>query len=148
MKNILLAALFLMGLGLKAQDGWDTIEHRGFGLHANVEFIKVFKGKVYVGGDSTVPSLGRLANPHNAVNNATNMNALRIFSSANGTTFAEDTGFYKIANTGSFLCGVAANNNNMFIGAGTNGNPIGPQVYSFDGTTYAIHDTIHYDVTG
>jgi len=144
MKKILLAALFLMGLGLQAQDGWDTINHNGFRKNANFDFIKAFKGKLYVGGDSTPPSLGRLANP-NLVQNATNMNGLRIFSSANGTTFAEDTGFYKIANTGNYLCGVAANNNYMFIGAGTNGNMVGPQVYRFDGTVYAIQDTIHYD---
>lgn len=144
MKKILLAALFLIGLGLQAQDGWDTINHRGFGVHANFDFIKAFKGKLYVGGDSTPPSLGRFANP-NTVQNATNTHALRIFSSANGTTFAEDTGFYNIAHTGDFLCSVAANNNYMFVSTGSTGGTVTPQVYRFDGLHYSMHDTVHYD---
>ena len=147
MKKILLAALFLIGLSLQAQDGWDTINHRGLGLHADFDFIKVFKGKLYVGGDSTSPSMGRLAQP-NVVQNTTNVHALRIFSSANGTTFAEDTGFYNLVRTGDFICGVIADNNNMFISTGSNGGPTIPQVYRFDGTHYTIHDTIHYDATG
>ncbi|MFI5141319.1 MAG: carboxypeptidase-like regulatory domain-containing protein, partial [Bacteroidia bacterium] len=144
MKKILLAALFLIGLGLQAQDGWDTINKRGFGVHANFDFIKAFKGKLYVGGDSTPPSLGRLANP-NLIQNASNKYGLRIFSSANGTTFAEDTGFYKIAHTGDYIGSVTANNNYMFISTGSKGSPVTPQVYRFDGLHYNIHDTIHYD---
>ncbi|HTA61058.1 MAG TPA: hypothetical protein VK835_01325, partial [Bacteroidia bacterium] len=146
MKKLLLAALFLISLGLQAQDKWDTINHNGFSQHANFDFIKVFKGKLYVGGDSTPPSLGRLANP-NGVQNTINKDALRIFSSVNGTTFTEDPGFYNVVRTGDFICGVAANNNLMFISTGANGNNVNvtPQVYRFDGTTYAIHDTIHYD---
>jgi hypothetical protein len=145
MKKLLLAALFLIGLGLQAQDKWDTINHNGFRQHANFDFIKVFKGKLYVGGDSTPPSLGRLANP-NGVQNAVNKDALRIFSSANGTTFTEDPGFYSAVHMGDFICGAVANNNLMFISTGANGNNgATPQVYRFNGTTYAIHDTIHYD---
>src|ERR1700756_898449 len=147
MKKLLLAALFLIGVSVKAQDDWDTINHNGLSVHANFEFIKLFKGKLYVGGDSTAASLGRLSNTHSNVQNENNPAKLRIFSSLNGTTFTQDTGFYNIANTGDFICGVAANNNYMFIGTGANGNngPVTPQVYRFDGTTYAIHDTIHYD---
>ena len=144
MKKLLLAFLFLTGLGLQAQDGWDTINHNGFRKNANFDFIKLFKGKLYVGGDSTAPSMGRFANP-NGVQNATNIYGLRIFSSANGTTFAEDTGFYNIAHTGDLLGSVAANNNYMFISSASKGSPVTPQVYRFNGTTYAIHDTIHYD---
>jgi hypothetical protein len=145
MKKLLLAALFLIGLGLQAQDGWDTINHNGFRLHANFDFIKVFKNKLYVGGDSTPPSMGRMANPA-LVQNATNKCALRIFSSANGTNFTQDSSFYKIVKTGDFICGVTTNSNYMFISTGSGGNNgATPQVYRFDGTTYAIHDTIHYD---
>jgi hypothetical protein len=147
MKKLLLAALFLIGFGLQAQDGWDTINHNGFRLNANFDFIKVFQGKLYVGGDSTAPSLGRYANTHNGVNNATNIDGLRIFSSANGTTFTETPGFYNVVRSGDFICDVTANSNFMFIATGANGNNAAttPQVYRFNGTTYAIHDTIHYD---
>lgn len=145
MRKLLLAALFLTGLCLQAQDKWDTIEHQGFGINANVDFIKLFKGKLYVGGDSTPPSMGKLNNPHNGISSFTNPSGLRIFSSANGTTFSEDTAFYNMATTGSALCGVAANNNFMFVGTVSNGSTMTPQVYRFDGTHYTLHDTIHYD---
>ena len=148
MKKLLFTALFLASLLLNAQDNWNTTVTDGFAQGINFNFLRSFKGKLYTGGDSLHLNASRLANGNSSPSSYANTSVLRIFSSADGANFAEDVGFFNIANNGNNISAVTSNNNFMFIGTSVNDTVKSPQVYRFDGTNYTMHDTIHYDATG